>query len=289
MGGGTYTTASYRALSNSKGYDHKDRSQIFESHGLNSEMDPKTAVIRESRDSEEHPNTLAIAIGLDVTGSMGFVPEQIVKNGLPTLMDAIMQAGIEHPQVLFMGIGDHVYDRAPLQIGQFESSAELLDKWLTKVYLESGGGGNNWESYTLAWLMAARHTDIDCFKKRGQKGFLFTIGDEPINPEIPGDIIDRLTSEGQAKTISSKDLYEEVSKTYNVFHIHVVHGRGSAETDRYESWKEILGQNLIILDDYNQLSKKIAELIITKTNTATSPSVTTDSTATPTAPMEEML
>jgi hypothetical protein len=220
-------------------------------------MDPKNIKVRESRDSAEHPESVAIIIALDVTGSMGSIPESIVRRGLPTLMDSMIQAGIKDPQVLFMGIGDHVYDRAPLQVGQFESSAELLDRWLTKVYLEGGGGGNSWESYTLAWLIAARHTSIDCFEKRKQKGFLFTVGDETINPDIPGDVIQRLTGIGQAETISSQMLYEEVSKKYNAYHFHVNHnGRNCT------GWKEVVGQNLIILDDYHQLSKQIADIVV---------------------------
>ena len=32
-------------------------------------------------------------------------------------------------------------DAAPLQVGQFESTAELMDQWLTWTYLEGRGGG----------------------------------------------------------------------------------------------------------------------------------------------------
>ena len=69
-------------------------------------------------------------------------------------MDKIIQSGIKDPQVLFLAIGDHECDTSPLQVGQFESSDELLEHWLTHVWLEGGGGGNRGESYALAWHFA---------------------------------------------------------------------------------------------------------------------------------------
>jgi hypothetical protein len=66
--------------------------------------------IRESRDSTDHPNALPIILALDVTGSMGSIPHYLVKEGLPHLMDGIIQKGFPDPQVLFLGIGDHECD-----------------------------------------------------------------------------------------------------------------------------------------------------------------------------------
>jgi hypothetical protein len=47
-------------------------------------MNPKGVRFRESRDSEAHPNTVSIAFALDVTGSMGKIPELLAKKELPT-------------------------------------------------------------------------------------------------------------------------------------------------------------------------------------------------------------
>ena len=85
---------------------------------------------------------------------MGHVPHALVQDGLPHIMETILKKGVEDPQVLFLAIGDHTCDEAPLQVGQFESSDELLDRWLTDVYLEGHGGGNDGESYMLAWYFA---------------------------------------------------------------------------------------------------------------------------------------
>ncbi|WP_452219249.1 hypothetical protein [Lacinutrix undariae] len=262
MGGGRFSNDAYKKLRKTKDYSNKSREEIFTSRNIDAEMDPTKALVRESRDSEEHPETVSIIVALDVTGSMGFVPEHIVKEALPDLIGSLMEAGIEDPQVLFLGIGDFIYDAAPLQVGQFESSAELLDRWLTRVYLEGGGGGNNQEGYNLAHLFAARHTSIDCWEKRKQKGFLFTIGDEPVFPNIPAEIIKRYTCAEEAETITTENIIKEAQEKYNVFHMHLEHNEWSKTEHRKGNWKALLGDNFIEIADFKTVAKRIAQEVI---------------------------
>ncbi len=132
---------------------------------VHSQMDP-FGVTRESRDSAEHPDSLAIGVMFDVTGSMGSVPRTL-QTKLGSLMRLLVEKGyVAHPQVLFGAIGDANCDRVPLQVGQFESGLEMDDD-LGKIYLEGGGGGQVHESYELAIAFFALHTAIDCFDKRG--------------------------------------------------------------------------------------------------------------------------
>src|SRR5689334_11635095 len=106
-------------------------------------------VTRESRDSVEHPDSVAIAVIFDVTGSMGTVP-RVLQTKLGALMRVLIQKGyVEHPQILFGAVGDAYCDSVPLQIGQFESGLEMDDD-LGKIYLEGGGGGQVHETYELA-------------------------------------------------------------------------------------------------------------------------------------------
>ncbi len=267
MGNGRFSYEAYQSLTVSKDYAGKSREQIFSSQGIDPQMDPRTVKLRESRDSAEHPESVSIIVGLDVTGSMGLVPEVIVKETLPELVGSIIEAGIPDPQVLFLGLGDFVYDNAPLQIGQFESSAELLDRWLTKVYLEGGGGGNNCESYNLAWLVAARHTSMDCWEKRRRRGFVFTIGDEPCSPAIPSDIIARLTTEKQASTISSAELLKEARERFHVCHFHLEHDEASASEERKSGWLDLLGQDFMLFKDHKIIAKRIAQVVIDRYST----------------------
>ena len=259
MGGGFYSSMAYSAMSDSRGYKTASASQIFTSRRMDPQMDPKEANIRESRDGPDHPESVAIIVALDVTGSMGDIPMRLIREDFPKMMDAIIQR-VKDPQILFMGIGDYSCDAAPLQVGQFESSTEMLTKWLTTTWLEGGGGGNSWESYSMAWLFASRHTAIDCLEKRGQKGILITIGDEPLNPEIPGEIISRYTTESQASRISSEDLYKEVCNKYHTFHINVEHVR--FRDDVVGSWRQVVGQNIVTVQGAEGVAPKIAELVL---------------------------
>ena len=260
MGGGSYSTEARHVRATSMGYHTKSAQEIF-STSMNNAMNPNGVTLRESRDSDEHPTSLAIVLALDVTGSMGSIPHYLVKEGLPHIMDGIIQRGIEHPQMLFMGIGDHEMDRAPLQIGQFESSDELLDKWLTDLWLEGGGGGNRGESYMLAWLFAGRYTSIDCWEKRQEKGFLFTVGDEPVLPEVPGAAIKAIMGEPQAANVTTAELLDEARKTYDVYHVHVRAGHNGMKQDVMDGWKQLMGDNLIIVNDREDVATAIMEKV----------------------------
>ncbi len=264
MGYGRYSTIAYNKVRAVKGYDSKRADQIFASRDIDPEMDPRKVIVRESRDSDEHPNSVPIVVALDVTGSMGFVPEALVRHDLPKLMDTIIEAGIPDPQVMFCGIGDFIYDRAPLQVGQFESSAELLDRWLTKVFIEGGGGGNNNESYNLAHLFAARHTVTDAWEKRGEKGFLFTIGDEPCADRIPGEVIGQFTS-ALGQSVSTSEILAEAQERYHVFHLHVVHDHPSQSSRRKQGWRDLLGENFIVVQDHQMVAKTMADIVVKHT------------------------
>lgn len=262
MGGGTYSYSDRAIRSASLGYTTKSAQEIFVERNINSAMNPFGVGIRESCDSNEHPNSLPIIIALDVTGSMGSVPHFLVKEGFPEIMDSIIKSGIADPQVLFLGIGDHECDRAPLQVGQFESSDELLDKWLTSIYLEGGGGGNAGESYLLAWYFAAYHTKIDSFDKRGQKGFLFTIGDEPTLNSIPKRYLKGIMGEGQYEDYTSVKLLEKSLERYNVYHIHIKETGAGHSQRTMDGWRQLMGENLIIANKREDVADIITNTII---------------------------
>jgi hypothetical protein len=263
MGGGTYSYSDRALRSSSLGYTTKSAQEIFVERNINSAMNPFGVGIRESCDSKEHPNSLPIIIALDVTGSMGSVPHFLVKEGFPEIMDSIIKSGIADPQVLFLGIGDHECDHAPLQVGQFESSDELLDKWLTSIYLEGGGGGNAGESYLLAWYFASYHTKIDSFEKRGQKGFLFTIGDEPTLFSVPKTYLKKIMGEGQYEDYTSQKLLEKAMEKYNVYHIHIKETGAGSSRSTMNGWKQLMGdEHLIIANKREDVADIIKNIVI---------------------------
>jgi len=239
----------------------KTTSAIFTSKSLSKDMDPKGVTFRESRDSVEHPNTIPIMVFLDVTGSMGRIPEVLVREKLGALMNTLLDHGLDDAQVLFGAIGDHITDRFPLQIGQFESGTQELDTWLTTTYLEGGGGGQYMESYLMAWLFAARHTSTDAYEKRGQKGFLFTIGDEWTWEGIDEESLQRIMGYTNCEPIAHEELLEEAKRMYEVFHIHINEASYRNSPKILDPWRNLLGERLIILEDYNAIAETIASTV----------------------------
>jgi hypothetical protein len=204
---------------------------------------------------------MAIIIALDVTGSMGSVPHHLVKEGLPNIMESIMKAGLKDPQILFLAIGDHTCDHAPLQVGQFETNDELLDKWLTDTWLEGHGGANEGESYSLAWYFASRHTAIDCFEKRGQKGYLFTIGDEPVLRDISASALKKIMGEGQYDNITASELLDKAREKYNVYHLHIKQTRAGSIPSTVDNWKQLMQDSLVVIERHEDVAKTIANII----------------------------
>ena len=264
MGGTRYDFGAREDRAKKVGYASKSASEIFTQNALrkaHESMNPNGVVFREARDSDVHPNTVPIILGLDVTGSMGHIPHELIKEGLPKLMGGIIQGGVPDPALLFLGIGDHECDRYPLQVGQFESGDEELDMWLTRTYIEGGGGGNAGESYLLAWYFAAFHTKTDAFEKRGQKGLLFTVGDEPGLKTLPASAIKEIMGQGQ-QTYTHLELLAEAQKKYDVYHISVLHSGQAVNAD--VEWKELLGQNCLSIEDHREIPNVIKKIICDK-------------------------
>jgi len=269
MGSGTYSyTAAADRSSSRASYaatvsDTVFREQVFTKRSLDEEMNIY-GKIRESRDSEEHPNSFPIIIALDTTGSMGHIPQELITGAFPEIMKNIIEAGIPDPQVCFIGVGDTYYDDAPIQCGQFESSDELMEKWLQKVYLEGGGGGNTGESYNLAWYFANYHTVTDAWEKRNQKGVIITIGDEPCLKEIPKDDITTLFGDPVQSGKTSSTLLSEVKEKWEVFHIHM--GTESYYSSVINKWEELIGNdNLFVVPRTNSSIISVISSIILNT------------------------
>lgn len=224
-------------------------------------MNPLGLKFRESRDSIEHPNSFGIIVFLDVTGSMGSIPVNLTKNKLNELMGTLVKHGMTDAQVLFGAIGDHHSDSAPLQVGQFETGTDELIRCLTATYLEGKGGGQNVESYLLAWLVAGRHTSLDCFEKRGQKGILFTIGDEKTWPYIDAASLKKILGYAEAENLKAEDLLAEAQRLYHVFHIHSNETGYRNNPDVLGDWKRLVGERLIICEDNNEIPEIIASTV----------------------------
>lgn len=255
MGHGSWNSSSWNSYKTSKGITQKSTVQdIYTSKNLKDSLNPKGVKFRESCDSVDHPNSTAVIIGLDVTGSMGYLSEEIAKNSLNTLINEVYtRKPIDDPHLMFMAIGDAYCDKSPLQVTQFEADVRI-GKQLMDIWFESGGGGNGGESYLAAWYFAARHTKIDCYDKRKKKGFLFTIGDECNHKRLTKEQIKKFFGDDVERDLTADELLKEVSRRYEVFHLIVgnyqYHGS-------LEDWKETLGERAMVVTDHT----KIPEII----------------------------
>lgn len=260
MGYSRWNAADYTSYSST--LSTKSTAQIFTSNQINEALDPRHITVRESRDSVQNPNATPIIIASDVTGSMGMISDHIVRSGLGTLVQEIIdRQPVQDPQICCMAIGDIFYDRAPLQVTQFEPDVGITTQ-LEQMFLEGGGGGNRSESYQLPWYFAAFHTSTDHHELRGEKGYLFTIGDEEVPPTLEKAQLARIGITAQ-RDYTTKELYEMVSEKYHTFHIIVEQGNHMRyrPNDVRSSWKELLGDHAIQLSDYTKLSEVVVSVI----------------------------
>lgn len=245
-------------------YSHAATDQIFEqqkSQTVHDHMSPKNVLMREARDSEVHPKSFPVIIVMDETGSMGKVPEHLIREGLPKIVAKLIAAGCPDPAILFVAVGDHLSDGYPLQVGQFESGDEQLDMWLSRTYLEGNGGGNGGESYALGYYFAAYHTVTDAWEKRKKKGVLITIGDDKCH-SLPQSAINHIMGDSaQTAPETPAALLAEAQKRYDVFHLHVMQG-GTARNS-VEFWRELLGNNCKEVQNFEGIPEVIAGVILT--------------------------
>lgn len=261
MGFSAWSSTTYGTRS--ADYSTKSRDQIFQKSSIRKDFDPKNITMRESCDSEAHPESTALIFGLDVTGSMGFIAEKIAKEGLGTLVNGILDSKpVTDPHLMMMAIGDIYHDSHPLQVSQFECDIAIVDQ-LVDLHLEGGGGGNHFESYDLPWAFAASKTKIDCFEKRGKKGYLFTMGDEMPPDTAKRDVLKREINLDYQTDPSSAELLANAQVMYNVFHVIVEEGSycRRESTRVYNSWKKLLGKKTILLDNCDHISEVIISVI----------------------------
>jgi hypothetical protein len=164
---------------------------------------------------------------------------------------------------MVMAIGDAFCDRAPLQVSQFETDIRIAEQ-LKSLYIEEGGGGNAFESYDLPWYFAGRRTSIDCFEKRGKKGYIFTMGDEPPPPQgLASSQLNGIFGGGEQADYTSADMLALAQEKYNVFHVIIEQGSyaRTRPTEVKNAWQKLLGKKAISLSDANYMTEVILSVM----------------------------
>jgi hypothetical protein len=213
--------------------------------GLAPELSPRGRIlVCEARDP--------IVVAMDVTRSRGN-DSKVVYDKMPMLYGQILMQGyLEEPAISFAAIGDADGDQAPLQVADFASGTDL-DRWLTRIWLEEGGGGTGRESYELAAWFYARRTRLADDASRGyffitgDEGFYpevsaeqltqHVIGDAPAAPPAAGSAMARrfsgleIASPEGAQAISAREIFAELSRRFHVFFIYPKKGREERRMD----------------------------------------------------------
>jgi hypothetical protein len=259
MGSGRWSTDVYDAASRYRAATGTSAFAYSESGAriVHPALDPRGVAVRESRDSGEHPRSLAIAVLFDVTGSMRFVP-RVLQQKLPKLLGLLLSKGYAtDPHVMFGAIGDATCDRVPLQVGQFESDNRMDDD-LTRIVLEGGGGGQMTESYELGLYFMARHTSIDCYERRGRRGYLFLIGDEMAYPRVKAREVRSLVGDRLDEDIALHDIVAEVTRKWDTYYLLPAGSSYAGDARVLGFWRDVLGQNTLELDDLDAVCETIA-------------------------------
>ncbi len=243
MGYGNYSYEAHQAITKSRA--PLPAKAVFQRNDCDPAMSPRGVRYRESRDSKDHPNSVGIVFALDVSGSMGEIPHQLATRTLPTFMASVSTV-LPDPQILFMAFGNAHTDRSPLQVGQFESEAKLIDRWLSATHLEGAGGGLG-ESYEIAMYFASRHTAMDCWEKRKKKGYFFMTGDEVPFMEVNKDHVRGLIGDALEGTIFAHDVARELQDRFHTFFL-IPDARRAATEGCGAVWKLLFHERCIVLE-----------------------------------------
>lgn len=265
MGGGRFDEVTYasatklRRATNTKDFAYSDEGR--QSNTIHPNLDPKRINSKpfsklESRDSDEHPNSTAVLVCFDVTGS-NISRAQIAQQNLPKLM-GLLTKYLPDPQVAIAANDDFkVKPKLCVQISDFESD-NRVDEHLRNTILVSDGGGNSGESYDLLLYAAARKTVLDCAEKRKRKGYMFMYADEPLMTKVDPREVNAVFGDSIQGSIPIETIIKEARELYHVFLIStVVPLYGAAE-----QYEKLFGSEYVLtLQNPNMICELIGSVI----------------------------
>jgi hypothetical protein len=248
MGSGSFNSDRYyndAKTRSSHGIDDFDYSKTHST--VHDSLDPRRINKKplkklESRDSAEHPESNAVLLSFDVTGS-NYQRAVQAQKALPALMD-LLPKYLPHPQVA-MAANDDLnctsVDSGALQVSDFESD-NRIDEHIRSIRLVRAGGSNDGESYDLVLYTAARKTVLDCLEKRGKKGYLFLYADEPFFTEVKASHVEKAFGDDIGEDIPIESIIAEARQQYETFVLWPVGGYAHAH-DQYLS---LFGEEYVI-------------------------------------------
>lgn len=237
MGDGNTDTSRVQARTQAR--QAAPEQQVFTQTLLHPGMDPMGLVVRESRDSDEHPESIAVGFKMDITGSMSGIPKDLATETMPEFMPGLARIN-PHAQVLFGAFGDaNDGGGGDWQIGQFETDDHKADEWLTRTWLGGSGGSWGYESADLAFYFFGYHTSIDCWEKRKKKGYAFVTTDDTCRPKVSARQVNKLLGRKElARDLPIETVLEKTAEMYHIF-VLIPDPRRAANVASYpdDSWE----------------------------------------------------
>ena len=262
MGGGSWDSGTYHSTKSTRAASGvADFAYTQSATNVHANLDPKRINKKpfgklESRDSADHPESHAVLVCFDVTGSN--IDRAVdVQKKLPTLMELLAKY-IADPQVAVAANDDYkVVGTNSIQISDFESDIRV-DEHIRNIWLVGNGGGNNGESYDLLLYAAARKMVLDSVEKRSKKGYMFLYADELVFPNVLKGEVHDVFGDKLESDIPTVEIIEEAQRN---FHIFVIWPRGG-EDRAHEQYKKLFGEeNVLVSQHPNLLCELIASTV----------------------------
>lgn len=278
MGSGSYDSSTYTSSKSSRAAsgtpDFAYTAKAAATKTIHPTLDPKRINTKpfkklESRDSAEHPDSNAILLFFDVTGS-NYKRAIVAQQKLNELM-ALLTKYIPDPQVAIGANDDFkVEPTGSIQISDFESD-NRIDESIRNIWLVNNGGGNDGESYQLALYLAARKTVLDCVEKRDRKGYFFMYADEPIYSTKSGmrghGNHEQFVDKNEVKAVFGDDLEANIqlediiAEVKQNFHFFILWPQGGFDHARAQ-YVELFGdESVVTLQDPNMICELVSSLV----------------------------
>lgn len=144
-----------------------------------------------------------------------------------------------------MAVGDANSDQAPLQVTEFAEGTDI-DSQLAKLWLEGGGGGQNYETYELAAYYLAKKCEMP---NAEQKGIVFFTGDEGYYPAVLAEHRAEIFGD-DGPTIPAAEIWKELRRKFHVFFLHKPYFDEEVDEEMVEKWNKAVGpEHVLHMDD----------------------------------------
>ena len=104
----------------------------------------------------------------------------------------------------------------------------------------------------------ARHTAIDCFDKRGKRGYLFIIGDEMPYPAVKPREVSGWIGDELPQPVPVRNLIAQLTRRWDTYYILPEGASYAGDGQVLGTWRSLLGQNVIELADLDAVCETIA-------------------------------